>query len=316
MKVLVTGGAGFIGSHLVEQLLDRGDEVVCLDDFNDSYDPALKRGNIAPSLANRSLTLVEGDIRDKKVLRGIAAHHKFKVIVHLAARAGVRASIKTPLLYEEVNCCGTLNMLEFAREHAVGRLVFGSTSSVYGARSAIPFSEDDQADRPISPYAATKRSCELLCHAWHHLHGVQVTCLRFFTVYGPRQRPEMAIRRFTRKIFLGEPIEVYGDGTSRRDYTYVDDIMDGLLKAIDTPFPFEIINLGESRTIELKSLITALENAIGRKAALKTLPDQPGDVPMTCADIRKARELLDYNPRVLIEEGVQRFVDWYRRVNP
>jgi UDP-glucuronate 4-epimerase len=316
MKVLVTGGAGFIGSHLVERLLARGDEVVCLDDFNNSYDPALKRMNIAPSLGNPSCSLVEGDIRDKKALRGIAAHHKFKVIVHLAARAGVRASLKAPLLYEEVNCGGTLNLLEFAREHAVGRFVFGSSSSVYGASSAVPFSEDDHADRPISPYAATKRSCELLCHAWHHLYGMHVTCLRFFTVYGPRQRPEMAIHRFTRKIFRGEPIEVYGDGTSRRDYTYVDDIMDGLLKAVDTPFPFEIVNLGESRTVELKFLVAALEKAIGKKAVVKALPDQPGDVPMTCADIRKARELLGYNPRVQVEEGVQRFVDWYRRVNP
>jgi UDP-glucuronate 4-epimerase len=238
------------------------------------------------------------------------------VIVHLAARAGVRASLKAPLLYEEVNCCGTLNLLEFAREHAVGRFVFGSSSSVYGASSAVPFSEDDRADRPISPYAATKRSCELLCHAWHHLYGMQVTCLRFFTVYGPRQRPEMAIHRFTRKIFRGEPIEVYGDGTSRRDYTYVDDIMDGLLKAVDTPFPFEIVNLGESRTVELKFLVAALEKAIGKKAVVKALPDQPGDVPTTCADIRKARELLGYIPRVQVEEGVRRFVDWYRRVNP
>ena len=316
MAYFVTGATGFIGRHLVERLLARGDEVVCLDDFNDSYDPALKRANIAPSLGNPSCALVEGDIRDKKALRGIAAHHKFKVIVHLAARAGVRASLKAPLLYEEVNCCGTLNLLEFAREHAVGRFVFGSSSSVYGASSAVPFSEDDHADRPISPYAATKRSCELLCHVWHHLYGMHVTCLRFFTVYGPRQRPEMAIHRFTRKIFRGEPIDVYGDGTSRRDYTYVDDIMDGLLKAVDTPFPFEIVNLGESRTVELKSLVAALEKAIGKKAVLKTLPDQPGDVPMTCADIRKARELLGYSPRVQVEEGVQRFVDWYRRVNP
>ncbi len=316
MKILVTGGAGFIGSHLVERLLDRGDEVVCLDDFNDSYDPSLKRANIAPSLVNPSFAIVEGDIRDRKALRGLAARHKFKVIVHLAARAGVRASLRAPLLYEEVNCGGTLNMLEFAREHAVGRFVFGSSSSVYGASSAIPFAEGDRADLPLSPYAATKRSCELLCHAWHHLYGIHATCLRFFTVYGPRQRPEMAIHRFTRRIVRGEPIEVYGDGTSRRDYTYVDDIVDGLIKAIDTPFPFEIINLGESMTVELKYLIAALEKAIGKKAALKTLPEQPGDVPVTCAEIRKARELLGYNPRVQIEEGVRRFVDWYRRVNP
>ena len=316
MKILVTGGAGFIGSHLVERLLERGDEVVCLDDFNDSYDPAMKRANIAPVLANPSYALVEGDIRDRKVLRGIAAHHKCKEIVHLAARAGVRASLKAPLLYEEVNCCGTLNLLEFAREHSVGRFIFGSSSSVYGARSEVPFSEEDRADRPISPYAATKRAGELLCHAWHHLYGINVTCLRFFTVYGPRQRPEMAIHRFTRKILRGEPIEVYGDGTSRRDYTYVDDILDGLVRAIDTPFPFEIINLGESRTVELGFLIAALEKSIGKKAVVKSLSDQPGDVPVTCADIRKARELLGYSPRVQVEEGVQRFVDWYRCVNP
>ena len=316
MKVLVTGGAGFIGSHLVDRLLERGDEVVCLDDFNDSYDPAVKRENIASALKNPSYALVEGDIRDRKVLRGIAARHRFKVIVHLAARAGVRASLKNPLLYEEVNCCGTLNLLEFAREHAVGRFVFGSSSSVYGARSEVPFSEHDCADRPISPYAATKRACELLCHVWHHLHGLSATCLRFFTVYGPRQRPEMEIHRFTRRILRGEPIEVYGDGTSRRDYTYVDDILDGLVRAVDTPFPFEVINLGESRTVELRALIAAIERAVGKKAVVKSLPDQPGDVPVTCADIRKAGELLGYSPRVRVEEGVQRFVDWYRRVNP
>ncbi len=312
MKILITGGAGFIGSHLVERLLERGREVVCLDDFNDSYDPAVKRRNISPVLGNPLFTLVEGDIRDRDLLQGLCREHWFETIVHLAARAGVRESLKDPLLYEELNCHGTLNLLESARRHDIRHFVFGSSSSIYGANTKVPFSEEDKVDRPISPYAATKRSCELLCYTYHHLCGLNVTALRFFTVYGPRQRPEMAIYRFTRRILGGEPIELYGDGTSRRDYTYVDDIMDGLLKAIDRPFPFEIFNLGESQTVELAGLIRIIEEATGKRAVIKRLPPQPGDTPITYADIGKARAMLGYSPRVRIEEGIGRFVSWYK----
>lgn len=312
MKILITGGAGFIGSHLVDRLLERGREVVCLDDFNDSYDPAVKRRNISPVLGNPLFTLVEGDIRDKDLLQGLCREHRFGTIVHLAARAGVRESLKDPLLYEEVNCLGTLNLLECARRHGIRHFVFGSSSSIYGANAKVPFSEEDKVDRPISPYAATKRSCELLCYTYHHLCGLNVTALRFFTVYGPRQRPEMAIYRFTRRILSGEPIELYGDGTSRRDYTYIDDILDGLLKAIDRPFPFEIFNLGESQTVELAGLIRIIEEATGKRAVIKRLPPQPGDTPVTYADIGKAKAMLGYSPRVGIEEGIGKFVEWYR----
>ncbi len=312
MKILVTGGAGFIGSHLVERLLEQGREVVCLDDFNDTYDPAIKRKNISSVIDNPLFTLVEGDIRNKNLLQEICREHQFGTIVHLAARAGVRESMKDPLLYEEVNCLGTLNLLELARHRGIRHFVFGSSSSIYGVNTKVPFSEEDRVDQPISPYAATKRSCELLCYSYHHFCGINITCLRFFTVYGPRQRPEMAIYRFTRRILHGEPIELYGDGTSRRDYTYVDDIMDGLLKAVDRPFPFEIFNLGESQTVELSGLIRLIEDATGKKAVIKQLPAQPGDTPITYADISKARAGLGYRPRVAIEEGIAKFVSWYR----
>ncbi|MCX6356485.1 MAG: GDP-mannose 4,6-dehydratase [Candidatus Aureabacteria bacterium] len=312
MKLLVTGGAGFIGSHLVERLLDRGDEVVCLDDFNDAYDPAIKRKNISTAARHGAFTLIEGDIRDRALLGELGRRHTIDSVVHLAARAGVRESIKTPLLYEEVNCGGTLNLLEYARERGIRNFVFGSSSSVYGDSSAIPFSEDDRADRPISPYSATKRAGELLCYTYHCLCAMNITCLRFFTVYGPRQRPEMAIHRFTGKIINGEPIEVYGDGSSRRDYTFVDDIIDGILKAIERPFPFEIFNLGESTTVELRDLIRIIEAACGARAVVRRLPPQAGDVSVTYADIQKARRQLGYNPRTGIEQGVARFVEWYR----
>jgi len=312
MKILVTGGAGFIGSHLVERLLEHGREVVCLDDFNDAYDPAIKRKNISSVIGNPLLTLVEGDIRNGNLLQELCRKHQFGTIVHLAARAGVRESLKDPLLYEEVNCLGTLNLLERARQHGIRHFIFGSSSSIYGVNTKVPFSEEDRVDQPISPYAATKRACELLCYTYHHLCGMNITCLRFFTVYGPRQRPEMAIYRFTRRILRGEPIELYGDGTSRRDYTYVDDIMDGLLKAVDRPFPFEIFNLGESQTVELTKLIRLIEDATGKKAVITQLPAQPGDTPLTYADISKARAGLGYRPRVAIEEGIAKFVSWYR----
>ncbi|MDD5557301.1 MAG: GDP-mannose 4,6-dehydratase [bacterium] len=311
-RLLVTGGAGFIGSHLVERLLDRGDEVVCLDDFNDYYDPAIKRENIRAAAAHQRFLLIEGDIRDAALLEAVARDGRFDAVVHLAARAGVRASIREPVLYEDVNCRGTLNLLEMCRRHGIGRFVFGSSSSVYGRASRVPFSEEDPAVHPISPYAATKRAGELLCFVYHHLYGMRVTCLRFFTVYGPRQRPEMAVAGFTRRVIGGEPIDVYGDGSSRRDYTHVDDIVDGATRAIDTPFPYEVFNLGESRTVALGELIALIEKAAGRKARINRLPEQPGDVPVTYADVRRAGEMLGYRPRVPIEDGIERYVSWWR----
>jgi UDP-glucuronate 4-epimerase len=300
MNVLVTGGAGFIGSHVTEALLNRGDDVTVLDDFNDFYDPALKRRNVAgvPKV-------VEADIRGK------LPAEKFDAIIHLAARAGVRPSLAQPRLYTDVNIAGTQNLLEFARETGVKKFVFASSSSVYGVNQKVPFCEDDPIFKPISPYAATKLAGEALCHVYHHLYGIDMVCLRLFTVYGPRQRPDLAIRKFTAAILAGQPIEVFGDGSTRRDYTHIDDIVQGVLAALDRPFGFEIINLGESRTVELRELIALIEKATGQTATLRRQPLQPGDVPVTFADITKARRLLDYHPRVPIEDGIARFVDWY-----
>jgi UDP-glucuronate 4-epimerase len=300
MKVLVTGGAGFIGSHVVEALLKRGEDVTALDDFNDFYDPALKRRNVAGFPR-----VIEADIR------GTLPAERFDAIIHLAARAGVRPSLAQPRLYTDVNVLGTQNLLEFARHSGVKKFVFASSSSVYGINEKVPFSEADPIFNPISPYAATKLAGEALCHVYHHLYGLDIVCLRFFTVYGPRQRPDLAIRKFTAAILAGQPIEVFGDGSTRRDYTHIDDIVPGVLAALDRPLGFEIINLGESRTVELRELIALLEKATGKTARIRRLPPQPGDVPVTFADITKARRLLDYNPRVPIEEGIARFVDWY-----
>ncbi len=301
MKVLVTGGAGFIGSHVVEALLKRGDDVAALDDFNDFYDPALKRRNVAGFPR-----VIEGDIRGK------LPAEKFDAIIHLAARAGVRPSLAQPRLYTDVNVAGTQNVLEFARQTGVKKFVFASSSSVYGVNQKVPFSEDDPIFKPISPYAATKLAGEALCHVYHHLYGMDMVCLRFFTVYGPRQRPDLAIRKFTAAILAGQPIEVFGDGSTRRDYTHIDDILQGVLAALDRPLGFEIINLGESRTVELRELIALIEKATGKTAKVHRQPLQPGDVPVTFADITKARRLLDYNPRVPIETGIAQFVEWFR----
>ncbi|HUK83173.1 MAG TPA: NAD-dependent epimerase/dehydratase family protein [Verrucomicrobiae bacterium] len=304
MKVLVTGGAGFIGSHVTEALLAREYEVVVLDDFNDFYDPALKRRNVA-GFAKRA-EIIEGDIRAKLPAR------KFDAIIHLAARAGVRPSLAQPRLYTDVNVAGTQNLLEFARETGAGKFIFASSSSVYGVNQKVPFSESDLIQNPISPYAATKLAGEALCHVYHHLYGIDMVCLRFFTVYGPRQRPDLAIRKFTEAILGRKPIEVFGDGSTRRDYTYIDDILQGVLAALDRPLGYEIINLGESRTVELRELIALIEKATGKSAKIKRQPPQPGDVPTTFADISKARRLLDYNPQVAIEDGIARFVEWYQ----
>lgn len=314
-SVLVTGGAGFIGSHLCQRLLAEGHPVICLDNFDTFYDPAIKRKNvetISASAPRDFFRLVEGDIRDQDFLDDLFRGWDFDLIIHLAARAGVRPSIQDPVLYEEVNVRGTLNLLEVCRRFGVQDFIFGSSSSVYGKNPKIPFSEDDVLDSMVSPYAVTKRAAEEFCAAYHQLYGLNVFCLRFFTVYGPRQRPEMAIHKFARLIYQGEPIPVYGDGTSSRDYTYIDDIIDGVIGAVKKLRSFGIFNLGESRTIPLRELITFLEEALGKKAVIEELPEQPGDVPITYADITRARNLLGYNPQVSIEVGIERFVHWFK----
>ncbi len=313
--ILVTGGAGFIGSHLVERLLEHGEEVVVIDDFNDYYSPTLKWHNLKNVISHSFFHLEKGDIRDFSFLERIFKRYKIykiKEVIHLAARAGVRPSVEDPILYEEVNGIGTINLLELCRRYEVPKFIYGGSSSVYGESSKAPFSEDDCCDRPVSPYAATKRANELICHAYHHLFGISVISLRFFTVYGPRQRPEMAIHKFTRMIDQGLEIPVYGDGSSRRDYTYIDDIIQGILAAHQREFDYEIFNLGESRTTDLLTLIRLIEENLGKKAKINFLPPQPGDVSITYADISKAKKLLGYNPQVPIEEGIRRFVVWYK----
>lgn len=311
-KIFLTGGAGFIGSHLAERLLARGDRVVVLDNLDTFYDPAVKKENIASVLRNASYRFVEGDIRDAAAVERLLEEERFDVVVHLAARAGVRPSIAEPVLYTDVNLRGTAVLLEACRAKGPRRFVFGSSSSVYGNNNKVPFSEDDPVARPVSPYAATKAAGELLCHAHHHVHGFDVTCLRFFTVYGPRQRPEMAIHKFAREITDGMPLPRFGDGSSVRDYTYVDDIIDGVVRAIDRMGGFRIYNLGESMRIPLSTLIALLEAKIGIPAKIQAMPNQPGDVRATWADVTKAREELGYDPKVPIEEGLSRFVAWFR----
>ncbi len=313
-RILVTGGAGFIGSHLVDRLLAEGNwRVTVVDDFNDFYDPAIKNANIRSQLSSPNYVLAKADIRDLPALREIVVRGAFDCVVHLAARAGVRPSLTQPLLYAETNINGTLNLLELAREHGINQFVFGSSSSVYGENAKVPFSEGDPVSHPISPYAATKAAGELLCHTYSHLYGMRCVCLRFFTVYGARQRPDLAIHKFARLISEGKPIPVFGDGTTRRDYTYVDDIISGVRAAIEyADSKYEIINLGESHTVELQELISLLEKELNRRAVIDRQPLQPGDVPQTFADITKAKQLLGYNPQTLIEEGIHRFVGWLK----
>jgi len=312
-NILITGGAGFIGSHLIDRLVTEGDwRITVVDDFNDFYDPSIKRANIEEHLSNPNFKLVEADIRDFYSLHEVFNEGKFDCVVHLAARAGVRPSLTEPRLYVETNINGTTNLLELARQHAVTQFVFGSSSSVYGENKKVPFSEDDPIFNPISPYAATKAAGELLCHTYAHLYGMRTICLRFFTVYGARQRPDLAIHKFAKLIDAGVAIPVFGDGTTRRDYTYVDDIISGVRAAIDySQTNYEVINLGESRTVELRELISLLENALGKKAQIDRQPTQPGDVPQTFAGIAKARRLLNYNPRTQIEAGISLFIDWF-----
>jgi UDP-glucuronate 4-epimerase len=311
---LITGGAGFIGSHLVDRLLARDVErITVVDDFNDFYNPSIKRDNIREHLKDSRYRIHEVDIRDRAALEQAFNQSNFDCVVHLAARAGVRPSLAEPQLYTETNINGTVNLLELARKHNIKQFVFGSSSSVYGINAKVPFSEDDPIRQPISPYAATKGAGELLCHTYSHLYGLRCVCLRFFTVYGPRQRPDLAIHKFAKLISQHKPIPVFGDGTTRRDYTYIDDIIDGVAAAIDyDQSDYEVINLGESRTVELRELISLLEKELDTHAIIERQPPQPGDVPQTFADVSKARALLNYQPKTQIEEGLRRFVEWFR----
>lgn len=326
MKALVTGSAGFIGSHLSERLLRDGWKVVGVDNFDDFYDPKTKRQNIAGCLKNKNFRLVEADIRDEnatdKAVGGV------ETIIHLAAKAGVRPSIAQPMLYADVNINGTMVLLEAAKKHKVSKFIFGSSSSVYGNNKKVPFSEDDNVDFPISPYAATKKAGELICHTYYHLYGICITALRFFTVYGPRQRPDLAIHKFAKLIEQGKPIPVYGDGSMMRDFTYIDDIIDGTVSAINrltnhespitnyqsqiTSYGFNIYNLGNANPISVNDLVAKLENALGKKAIKEYLPAQPGDVERTFADITKAERDLAYKPKTTIEEGLAKFATWLR----
>ncbi len=312
MKALVTGAAGFIGSHLTERLLKDGWTVVGVDSFDTFYDPAIKRRNIAGCLSHPAFRLVEADIRDKTAMEQ-AVEPDTGAIVHLAARAGVRPSIAEPALYTDVNINGTVALLEAARERGVPKFVFASSSSVYGNNKKVPFSESDNVDFPISPYAATKKAGELICHTYHHLHGLAINCLRFFTVYGPRQRPDLAIHKFARLIEDGKPIPVYGDGSMMRDFTYIDDIVNGIIAAMDRCTGYEVYNLGESQPIALSDLITEIERALGKNAIRQRLPLQPGDVDRTYADVAKAQTQLGYRPSTDIRTGLARFVAWFRQ---
>lgn len=309
--VLVTGGAGFIGSHVVERLLREGQRVVVLDNYDPFYPREQKEANLLAVLSHPLLTVVEGDVRDRDALEKLFATHEPESVVHLAARPGVRASVGQETLYTAVNVAGTLNVLEVAAQAKVKNFIFGSSSSVY-AGDALPFREDAAADRPLSPYAATKRAGELLAHAYSYLYGLPVTCLRLFSVYGPRLRPDLAISRFARAIVRGEALPIYGDGSAARDYTYVDDVVDGILAALRRPKPYEIINLGDSRSVSVRQVVALLEEHLGKRARCVFSPPNPSDAPVTCADISKAKRLLGYEPKVPFEEGIARFVGWFR----
>jgi UDP-glucuronate 4-epimerase len=314
MNILVTGGAGFIGSHVADRLLGEHHRVFCLDNFDTYYDPQIKHSNLANAMLSPAFHLIEGDIRDSRCLDECFTRYPIDVVIHLAARAGVRPSLISPDLHYDVNIMGTLRLLEAMRRHGVSRMIFSSSSSVYGNNTKVPFSESDCVDMPISPYAASKKAGELLCYTYHHIYGFEIFCLRLFTVYGPRQRPDMAIHQFIGKISRGEPIVLYGDGSSKRDYTYVDDIVQGVINAMSCVRGYEIINLGGSQTIELRALISAIERIVGREAQLRWMPMQAGDVNCTFADITKAHRLLDYVPAYPLLRGLREFVEWHNHV--
>jgi UDP-glucuronate 4-epimerase len=313
-KILVTGGAGFIGSHLCERLLRDGVHVICLDNFDSFYDPNIKIKNvqgIVKKFPDR-FELITGDIRNQELLSEFFKKNQIDLVIHLAARAGVRPSISQPLLYQDVNIRGTVVLLEACKEFGIKKLLFASSSSVYGENQRVPFSEEDLDIQPISPYGVTKRAGELLCYSYHHLNGMDIACFRIFTAYGPRQRPEMAIHKFTRLIDHGEKIPIFGDGSSRRDYTYIDDLIEGILSVIHHHKGFETYNLGESQTTSLKELVQFIEEALGKKANIEMFEPQPGDVSITYADITKAKRMLGYQPKVNMKEGIKRFVEWYK----
>ena len=314
MNFLVTGGAGFIGSHVCERLLRDGHRVWAFDDLNDFYDPHCKRANLREiqSLA-KPFEFIPGDLCDPTALAELFASVPFDQVIHLAARAGVRPSIEHPALYQRVNVEGTVNVLEAARKTGVKKITIASSSSVYGVNAKVPFSEGDPIFSAVSPYAASKLACEALGHTWHHLYKMDVAMLRFFTVYGPRQRPDLAIHKFTKLIEAGQPIPVFGDGSTARDHTHIADILEGILACTQREFGFEIFNLGESQTVKLSELIALIENALGKKAVIDRQPLQPGDVPITFADISKARRMLGYHPKVKVDKGIPLFVDWLRK---
>src|SRR5579884_1933529 len=314
MNFLVTGGAGFIGSHVCERLLRDGHHVWAFDDLNDFYDPRFKQRNLREIQAlAKPFEFVFGDITDRAALDEIFSSVRFDQVIHLAARAGVRPSLQQPALYQRVNVEGTVNVLEAARQRGVKKIIIASSSSVYGLNSRVPFSERDPIVSPISPYAASKLACETLGHVWHHLYKMDVVLLRFFTVYGPRQRPDLAIYKFAKLITAGQPIPVFGDGSAARDYTFITDTLEGIIACTQREFGYEIFNLGESQTVSLNRMIELLEAALGQKAVIDRQPLQPGDVPLTCADVSKARERLGYQPRVKFEEGIKLFAEWFRK---
>jgi UDP-glucuronate 4-epimerase len=317
MNFLVTGGAGFIGFHVCERLLQAGHSVCSMDDLNDFYQPEVKMRNIADLQAlGKSFKAVTADITRRSSVNKVFAENRFDQVLHLAARAGVRPSLEQPALYQRVNVEGTVHLLEAARTHGIKKVTIASSSSVYGVNSKVPFSEDDPIFCAISPYAASKLACEALGHVYHHVYGMDVVMLRFFTVYGPRQRPDLAIHKFARLITSGKPIPVFGDGSTARDYTYISDIANGVIAATQKDFGYQIFNLGESQPIKLSYLIEVLEKALGRKAVIDRQPPQPGDVPITFANIGKARSLLGYSPSVKIEQGIQLFVEWFKTTLP
>jgi len=311
-KILVTGGAGFIGSHLCEALLAHGAEVISLDNFSDNYAPALKRKNISGLLKAAAFSSYHGDIRDYLLLEKISRRHAVTDIVHLAALAGVRKSLLDPLEYVDVDIKGTVNLLEFAAKHGIKRFIFASSSSVYGA-GPLPFRETDRVDRPLSPYAAAKRAGELFCRVYHELYQIPVACLRFFTVYGPRQRPDMAIHFFTRLIAQGQKAPVYGFGKVKRDFTYISDVVDGIMRTLLAPFSYDLFNLGSAEATSVNRLVAMISKELGKKPLLTHYPLQPGDVPATLADLGHSYEILGYKPKVSLAEGIKRFVAWFRR---